>query len=581
MNLEEKVTSIRLFPKLLLSFLLVLAPLYVIGVQINMSGSKNVKQEIEDSLSSRADLYMEMLDNDLESILFSLQDFVVNDDALGLGMAVSVMSDMEKTQAILRLKERMDNLSRSSNFIKEAAISIPLIDRTISSNADSITDFDREQFQGLLQKVSPRDMPFLQWQDRLFIPLVYPPGSMGIPPLFVVAVEISKPELNSTLARFSNKGGGVMLVGLSDNQVIASAFDIPDELYAKRSELMKESKGNSLQTVTIEGDSYLVAREDSDTSGMSLIMYVPAKNVNPALQTHRYWLIVLSIASAIIVIIFSIGIYRMIHRPLIRLLHSFRRIEKGELNLTLQYPLKDEFGYLYGRFNAMAKQLNILVHEVYEQKYRAQLSELRHLQSQINPHFLYNTYFILYRMAQLEDNENVIRLTKHLGEYFQFITRDGAEEVSLEKEIHHARTYTEIQTIRFSPRIEANFGDLPEGLENRLVPRLILQPIIENAYNHSLEKRSKGGWLNVEMDVYGELLVITVEDNGQQLTPDKLEEMRNRLQSYDEPAESTGMLNVHRRLKIKYGETGGLRLSTGERGGLKVEIVIPLGEVNQ
>ncbi len=581
MNLEEKVTSIRLFPKLLLSFLLVLAPLYVIGVQINMSGSKNVKQEIEDSLSSRADLYMEMLDNDLESILFSLQDFVVNDDALGLGMAVSVMSDMEKTQAILRLKERMDNLSRSSNFIKEAAISIPLIDRTISSNADSITDFDREQFQGLLQKVSPRDMPFLQWQDRLFIPLVYPPGSMGIPPLFVVAVEISKPELNSTLARFSNKGGGVMLVGLSDNQVIASAFDIPDELYAKRSELMKESKENSLQTVTIEGDSYLVAREDSDTSGMSLIMYVPAKNVNPALQTHRYWLIVLSIASAIIVIIFSIGIYRMIHRPLIRLLHSFRRIEKGELNLTLQYPLKDEFGYLYGRFNAMAKQLNILVHEVYEQKYRAQLSELRHLQSQINPHFLYNTYFILYRMAQLEDNENVIRLTKHLGEYFQFITRDGAEEVSLEKEIHHARTYTEIQTIRFSPRIEANFGDLPEGLENRLVPRLILQPIIENAYNHSLEKRSKGGWLNVEMDVYGELLVITVEDNGQQLTPDKLEEMRNRLQSYDEPAESTGMLNVHRRLKIKYGETGGLRLSTGERGGLKVEIVIPLGEVNQ
>lgn len=581
MNLEEKVTSIRLFPKLLLSFLLVLAPLYVIGVQINMSGSKNVKQEIEDSLSSRADLYMEMLDNDLESILFSLQDFVVNDDALGLGMAVSVMSDMEKTQAILRLKERMDNLSRSSNFIKEAAISIPLIDRTISSNADSITDFDREQFQGLLQKVSPRDMPFLQWQNRLFIPLVYPPGSMGIPPLFVVAVEISKPELNSTLARFSNKGGGVMLVGLSDNQVIASAFDIPDELYAKRSELMKESKGNSLQTVTIEGDSYLVAREDSDTSGMSLIMYVPAKNVNPALQTHRYWLIVLSIASAIIVIIFSIGIYRMIHRPLIRLLHSFRRIEKGELNLTLQYPLKDEFGYLYGRFNAMAKQLNILVHEVYEQKYRAQLSELRHLQSQINPHFLYNTYFILYRMAQLEDNENVIRLTKHLGEYFQFITRDGAEEVSLEKEIHHARTYTEIQTIRFSPRIEANFGDLPEGLENRLVPRLILQPIIENAYNHSLEKRSKGGWLNVEMDVYGEHLVITVEDNGQQLTPDKLEEMRNRLQSYDEPAESTGMLNVHRRLKIKYGEAGGLRLSTGERGGLKVEIVIPLGEVNQ
>ncbi|QJD82794.1 sensor histidine kinase [Cohnella herbarum] len=579
MNLEEKVTSIRLFPKLLLSFLLVLAPLYVIGVQINLSGSKNVKQEIEDSLSSRAGLYMEMLDNDLESVLFSLQDFIVDDDALGLGMAVSIMSDIEKTQAILRLKERMDNLARSSNFIKEAAIFIPLIDRTISSKADAITDFDREQFQGLLQEIKPRDMPFLEWKDRLFIPLVYPPVSMGKNPVFTVMVEISKPELDSTLARFSNKGGGVMLVGLSTDRVIASAFDIPDELFEKRSDLMKESKKNALQTVSIEGDSYLVAREDSDASEMSLIMYVPAKNVNPALRTHSYWLIVLSIASAIIVIVFSIGIYRMIHRPLIRLLHSFRRIEKGELNLTLQYPHKDEFGYLYGRFNAMAKQLNILVHEVYEQKYRAQLSELRHLQSQINPHFLYNTYFILYRMAQLEDNENVIRLTKHLGEYFQFITRDGADEVPLGKEAHHARTYMEIQIIRFSRRIEANFGKVPEGLENMLVPRLILQPIIENAYNHSLEKRPKDGWLNVEMDVYGDHLVISVEDNGQELTPDKLEEMRNKLQSQDEPGESTGMLNVHRRLKIKYGESGGLRLGAGERGGLKVEIVIPIREV--
>jgi len=581
LNLEEKITSIRLFPKLVLSFLLVLAPLYVIGVQINLSGSKNVKQEIEDSLSSRADLYMEMLDNDLESVLLYLQDFIVDDDALKLGMAVSIMSDIEKTQAILRLKDRMDLLARSSNFIKEAAIFIPLIDRTISSNDAGIFDLDREQFQGLQRQIDPLDMPFLEWKQRLFIPLVYPPVSMGKTPIFAVTVEISKPELNSTLARFSNKGGGVMLVGLSDDRVIASAFDIPEELFAKRSELVKGAEKNALRTVSVEGDSYLAARVDSDASQMSLIMYVPAKNVNPALQSHTYWLIVLSIASAIIVIIFAIGIYRMIHRPLLRLLHSFRRIEKGELSLTLEYPHKDEFGYLYGRFNAMAKQLNILVHEVYEQKYRAQLSELRHLQSQINPHFLYNTYFILYRMAQLEDNENVVRLTKHLGEYFQFITRDGAEEVSLEKEAHHARTYTEIQIIRFSRRIEANFGKVPEGLENMPMPRLILQPIIENAYNHSLEKRPKDGWLNVEMDVYGDRLVISVEDNGQELTPDKLEELRSKLQSQDEPAESTGMLNVHRRLKIKYGESGGLQLSIGKRGGLKVDIVIPIRGVSQ
>lgn len=140
----------------------------------------------------------------------------------------------------------------------------------------------------------------------------------------------------------------------------------------------------------------------------------------------------------------------MIHQPLKNLIQNFRNIEKGNFDIALKYPLNDEFGYLYDQFNSTVHQLDILVHEVYEQQYRVSLSELRHLQSQINPHFLYNTYFILYRMAKLRDHENLILLANYLGEYFQFITRDGAAEIPFEKEAKHAKNYLDIQTMRFA-----------------------------------------------------------------------------------------------------------------------------------
>lgn len=573
-----KVASLRIFPKLVLTFLVVLSPLFVIGLQINMVGSHNVKQEITNSLSSRVDLYMELLDNDFEGILILLQDYLNDEDLMKLSLTAETMSPVEKGQAILRLKKRLDLLQQTSKFVKEASVFIPLIDRTVSSNVNAITNFNKEEFNALIHPAHKQDgSPFLVWNDRTFITLSYPSINTGKQSVFVLAVEVSRPELISTLSRFTNEGGGAALVGKQTNWAVVGTTDAQNiDIFLEQKQGMIKPDIGSIHNVSIKGEPYMVAREDSDLLNMSLLMFVPSKNVNSMLNTHRIWLIILSLVSAIITLAFSYSIYRIIHKPLKSLVYAFRRIEQGQLNQSVQYPFKDEFGYLYEQFNVMSKQLSVLVHEVYEQQYRAQLAELRHLQSQINPHFLYNTYFILYRMAQLEDNENVTRLTKHLGEYFQYITRDGAEEVPLAKEVHHARIYMEIQTIRFAHRIKTHFGVLPEGEADMKVPRLILQPIIENAYNHSLEKKPKDGWLSVEIFISSVELVIAVEDNGEGLSDEKLEELRMILRTHGGMnGESTGMINVHRRLQIKYGERGGLRLTKGEHGGLKVEIVIP------
>lgn len=577
MNLLKRIASISIFPKLVITFLLLLTPLYVIGWRMNESGSSNVRKEITDSLVSRTSLYMSMLEFDFDSVVRQLQEYINDVDLLQLTSSSEVMSEIEKMQAQLRLKNRLNILKRSSKFVENAISFIPAMNRVISSNDNIIGAFNEELFTALAKSTNRYEAPFLVWNDRIFISLPYPdPAISGDrTPVFLLAVEVSLRELGLTLRQFTNEGGRTALVGNKQPFSITTGDDAPgeEELADLRREAAR-AEDSRLRTANWDGQSYYVVAKHSPTLDMTLLMYVPIGKVDASLQVYRFWFQVLSAVSIVLVLLFSYSIYLIIHQPLKRLVRSFRRVEKGELDLEVHYPLQDEFGYLYRQFNGMVKQLNVLVHEVYEMSFLARSAEYRHLQAQINPHFLYNSYFILYRMAQQRDHDNVIYFTKHLGGYFQYITRDGMEEVPLESEIHHARTYVEIQSIRFSGRIDAQFDTLPEEMRDCLVPRLIVQPIIENAYNHGLEHKRKGGLITVSFEkLEDSSIAIVITDNGDHMDAVKLAQLQASLLGHSQPSEHTGLFNVHRRIVIKYGG-GGLVLGLGEEGGLQVSIII-------
>lgn len=572
MNILNKLTAISIYPKLVMTFLIILSPLYVISWKMNLSGAATVKTEISNSISSRVGLYMSMLETDFDRAIRLLQDYINDDDLLNLSISGQAMSDIDRTEALLRLKYRLNLLKKSSKFIGNASAFIPGLLRTVSANDNIITDFDDDQFRALCKPTNRFESPFLLWKGRLFISVPYPePATYSKLPTFLLVLEISKDELQSELREFTNEGGGAVLITKQLNWSVVGT-DAGADPRAFQGLMDRTQAG----FVHLSNKSYMVISNDSSRLNMTLYMYIRSEQIFGPLNSYRYWLYLLTMAAMVIVFLFSYSIHFIIQQPLRKLVHSFRRIEQGDLTQELHYSVKDEFSFLYHKFNAMVKRLNVLVHEVYEQRYRAQSAELRHLQSQINPHFLYNTYFILYRMAKLHDNENIVHYTKHLGEYFQYITRDRADEVPLENEVRHAITYTDIQSIRFSNRIRVDFGDLPAEAALIEVPRLILQPIIENAYHHGLEEKRKDGWVRIRFCIEPDRIVISVEDNGETLTKEKLAELRAYLANPDQSAESTGLLNVHRRIQIKYGLAGGLTLSFGVEGGLNVDMVIPL-----
>ncbi|MNZ67662.1 Sensor histidine kinase YpdA [compost metagenome] len=328
--------------------------------------------------------------------------------------------------------------------------------------------------------------------------------------------------------------------------------------------------------LNINGSKYYIDRAYSEQLELSIATYLPEEAVKRPLSMFFKWAWLFAITSFFAIVIFSYSSYKFIHKPLLVLVQSFKRMEGGELSIQIEHEKKDEFGYLYNRFNHMLRKLQSLIDQDFKQKMMMQRAELKQLQSQINPHFLYNSFFIMNSLAKTGDVERIEQFTNMLGEYFRFITRNGEDHVLLAEETRHSRMYTEIQKLRFSRRIRVHFEDLPKSMEHIRVPRLIIQPIIENAYEHSLEKMTEEGLLRVSFEMDRTEARIIVEDNGESISDSEIEELKKRLNHTAEAFEMTGIINIHRRLVLTYGEGSGLSLGRGESNGLKVVIRIKL-----
>jgi len=566
--------TIKIYPKLIITFLIVLTPLFTLSLVMNMYGSASVKKEITGSMLSKVHFYNGMLENEFGRTIDIMREFARYDDLDLLSNRTEIMSYYEQRGAIRNLQKELSVIKNSSNYIQEASVHIPSIDRTISD--DDFAVIRQEEFDALNVLTNLFESPFIYWQDRLFISLPYPIKSNRQLPDFVVDIEISIPLLKNALLQFTNhKAGNTMLVHLDDGWRIGG--DEPEGILKAIDSVIQADGATAadLHSVTADGEKYLVAFEKSKTLGTTLIMYEHESTVLGPLDRYTVWFWMISALTLIVILIVSYSVYRLIHRPLKILVRAFRKVEHGYLNVAFDYRGRDEFQYLYTQFNAMVQRLQQMIQEVYEQKFRVQHAELKQLQSQINPHFLYNSLFILYRLAKKNGDENQIRFSKYLSDYFQFITRNSSDTVTLAEEAQHAKTYVEIQKMRFASQIEVEFEELPISYADLMVPRLIIQPLLENAYKYGLEEKETGAKLTVRFAEDQTSLLVRVEDNGEFTDPDLIENLRRKLNAHDAGLETTGILNVHRRLQLQFGTGYGLAIAQGESGGFLATIRLP------
>jgi len=583
---------ISIFGKLVLAFLLVMTPLLVLGGVISDKGAGIVDKEISKSLQQQIRFYLLTLETEIERLAALQREFMNDEDLDALSLMVQRMSTYERLSAVKRLQARLRMIKESSVYIANARAYIPSIERLVSSDGD-VAMLDQEMLDKVKQGSLSPAHPFARQNERFYIREYYP-SAYNLEhrnPNFILELELSVPALYRFLEQLPGyDSGGAALV--SESAVIVSGKHrssfgkIQEKWNGEPYRWLKDGAEDASEaaartsTLALEDGDYLITSLYSQALDLHLLVYVPEREVMGPLLKYRMYLWIVLAAAIIVIPVFAYWIYRIIHRPLRKLVGAFRKVESGIKQVEIRHESNDEFRYLYEKFNDMVAHLNKLVYEVYEQKIRLQQSELKQLQSQINPHFLYNSFYLIYRMTKAYDIDNATRFTRFLGDYYQYITRNGKDEVRLEDEMRHVRSYIEIQSIRFGDRIRVEMEETPEQLRELQVPRLILQPIAENAYQYGFggdmdECLLRIGFRQERTSAWEPAAVVFIADNGAGMTAEQLEQWRRKLAQGTHETEITGLLNVHRRLRLKFGDSAGIRLDI-EGEGLTVSVVLPL-----
>lgn len=292
-------------------------------------------------------------------------------------------------------------------------------------------------------------------------------------------------------------------------------------------------------------------------------------------------LILLFIVFFIIMLLFEIAVfanwYRDIYEPLHNLLiDAFSHAEQGDFKHRISINRVSPFRPIYDRYNKMMARTEYFVENELKQQLLISKANLKQLQAQINPHFMYNSYYILFRLIKKNDRESSLLLCEHLGQFYHYITRNAEDEKRLNEEVEHSRHYAAIQKFRFREMLDVSIDSPPAEIANVDVPRLILQPLLENAfkYAYQTDRADDVMALRVHFSVYSSVSFDIIVENSGNVTDETLDSIRNNLAITDDSIETTALINIHRRLQIYFNRQSTLSVERSTLGGLLVRMHI-------
>ncbi|MCR5565303.1 MAG: sensor histidine kinase [Clostridiales bacterium] len=271
-----------------------------------------------------------------------------------------------------------------------------------------------------------------------------------------------------------------------------------------------------------------------------------------------------------------------IHTEIYSLEETVRRIAEGNFGDRVRDMNVVELKELGEQINQMADRLETLIEQVRQKQDNLARAELRTLQAQINPHFLYNTLDTIVWQAESGKGDEVVRLTRNLSDFFRISLSSGADWIPVSQELKHVSAYLSIQKTRYRDILDYEV-DQPEGLEEIYMLKLLLQPLVENALYHGIKNKRGGGKIQVRVKYQNGLMTFIVADTGKGMTPEQLKELEESLraeiptaQAAQEPGHSGfGMRNVDMRIRLYYRKQRGLVMHSGPEG-TEISFTIPI-----
>lgn len=383
----------------------------------------------------------------------------------------------------------------------------------------------------------------------------------------------------------NNDQGNIFLIGKSG---VLTWFDpsIKSPSFPRIPELFEEmlQKRKSIEQIQLDRQNILLAYEQIPDTEM-FACYIASLD---ALLAHSYHIrnlcVLVLIGTVIACFILSYYVTFSISDPLKKLNRVMKKTGSGKWTARYENSGHDEITALGDRFNEMAENTNQLIDQVYLSeihRQKLQLSwknaQLDAMLMQINPHFLYNTLDIIRWEAMYEaDGESpVTEMIEKFSRLCRLGMKTGGNTITLREGIEHASIYLDVINFRHSEKIQL-FLETEVDDQSVYIPQFILQPIMENAVVHAFGDASSGYFIRIHSSVCDNVLHILVEDNGRGMKKNELHSLQLSLNRDEAPDESIGLVNVNQRIRLFYGESYGLQISSTPGKGTRIEILLPL-----
>lgn len=329
----------------------------------------------------------------------------------------------------------------------------------------------------------------------------------------------------------------------------------------------------SPEILDVEKGKYAYVNRENATCGWKFFLYKPQSVVDRSVSGILVSEIPLIAACLAIILFLGTSFSRIFTKKIEELTENMNQMNQGSRVVTVESDSEDEIGLLVRSFRSMMGEINRLIHEVYENKIALKEFELKALTAQINPHFLYNSLSIINWMAIRGNQREISKVTLSLSMFYRTALSKGQDMVTVDNCIQNIKAYLDIQLVMHDNEFQIVW-DIDQEVRGCIVPKLLLQPVVENALEHGLDMKEEGEKiLKLFFQQDGEDVLMAVEDNG----PGMEQEEADKLVTYQ--ASGYGLKNVNDRLKLLYGEKYGVLVFSKVGEGTRVEMRIPMAGV--
>ncbi|MDB5056371.1 MAG: hypothetical protein JWM44_4421 [Bacilli bacterium] len=410
--------------------------------------------------------------------------------------------------------------------------------------------------------------------------------------------------LTKTLKNYLTlRSEGVIIIGMDESDV-RKTYSAPNSntqilITTKEGLVLSDSEGkwagdyiNELPFVSqknadikaldqsINKSEWLFSHEESQLTGWQVIVLQPRSYLLKQLNPIKWATFLILCITFLLTLVFSWAASAIITKPLKLILSSMKKFQKGDFSQYVELKGKDEIGQLGIGYNTMVNRIKELIDDVFAFELKQREAELKVLQSQINPHFLYNTLNTISWAAQKKGEQQIAEMIYSLSNIFQISLSNGRDVIPLQEEIQMVKSYLFLQKMRFPDRLSYEITMHP-SLETIEIPKLLLQPLVENSIVHGIEPLDNDeGLIQINIKPMQDNIVIEITDNGIGMSELKLCEIQESILHYDDnnrgkARNGFAFFNIINRLKLFYGDKASLTVHSVEGSGTHVNLVIP------